>query len=264
MRSLDLPATKVAIIGGSGLETLLRGGKEFEKATAYGKAQIFLGELGGVSVAFLSRHGTRHQIPPSEINYRANLFALHELGVERILATNAVGAIRRDFRPGDLVVPNDIVDMTRTRATTFFDTNQVVHVDVTDPYCPEMREVLIEASKTTTREVREEAVMAATEGPRFETPAEIRALRVLGCDVVGMTSSPEVFLARELEICYATLCYVSNMAAGMQSKLTVKEGIGIAADVLPDLNHILELAVSRIRSERNCGCSKALALGMVP
>ncbi|MFQ6075423.1 MAG: S-methyl-5'-thioinosine phosphorylase, partial [Candidatus Bathyarchaeia archaeon] len=201
---------RTAIIGGTGLESLLPEGTKTRVGTPYGPTPpITLARIGGREVAFLPRHGERHTHAPHRINYRANIWALHTLGVERVLATSAVGGINVEYSPGDLVIPDDFIDFTKHRALTFYDEAPVTHIDMTEAYCPELRRILIEAAKERRAGVWERGVYACTEGPRFETPAEIRMLRALGCDVVGMTGFPEVVLAREVETCYATLCYVS-------------------------------------------------------
>ena len=250
---------EIAIIGGTGFESLVKHGKWIRLGTPYGiPPPVLVGEIRGRKVAFLSRHGLRHEKPPHKVNYRANIYALHSLGVRRILATNAVGAINPNFRPGDLVIPHDIIDFTKSRQSTFYEDEPVVHVDVSQPFCPEVRAILIEEAKKQPVRVHDRAVLVCTEGPRFETPAEIEMFRRLGCDIVGMTAAPEAFLARELEICYATVCFVSNMAAGMQARLTVKEVFDVASRVSPVIQQILSDAVERLPQERHCPCSKVL------
>jgi 5'-methylthioadenosine phosphorylase len=251
----------VAIIGGSGLyDPLVFEERERRSLkTPYGPSpELVLGELGGREVVFLSRHGEGHALPPHRINYRANLFALKELGVERILATNSVGGISPHLLPGTILVPHDFLDLTRNREGTFYD-REVVHIDVTEPYCPELRRVLREAGEEVLGGAVGGGIYGCTEGPRFETPAEIRMLKTLGCDVVGMTGLPEVVLARELEICYATLCTVANWAAGIQEeKLTATEVLEVVEKSRGRLGEILLRAVDLIPEERPCPCPNAL------
>jgi 5'-methylthioadenosine phosphorylase len=249
---------RIAVIGGSGLEGLLQYTREIRVGTPYGPAPLIsLGSLGKEEVAFLPRHGVKHDLPPHMVNYRANLHALKQLGVVRIIATNAVGGINSAYAPGDLVVPEDILDMTKSRAVTYFDSAPVTHIDVSQPYCPELRGALIEAAKRTKTKTWDDAVLAATEGPRYETPAEIRMLETLGGDIVGMTGSPETFLARELEMCYSTLCFVSNRAAGKQQKLSAVEVMEIGKKVMPEMLMIIRGAIEKIPIKRNCTCGKA-------
>jgi len=160
--------------------------------------------------------------------------------------------------PGDLVVPHDLVDFTKFRRSTFYDDAPVTHVDVSQPYCPEIRRSLIKAAKPHDVKVWDQAVFVCTEGPRYETPAEIGMFKRLGCDVVGMTGAPEAVLARELEICYATLCFVSNMAAGMQERLTASEVAGVAEERMPVIRQILGEAIKSLPKERRCPCAHAL------
>jgi len=248
----------IGIIGGTGLKALLRDAEQIRTGTPYGlPPSISVGEINGKSVAFLPRHGAHHSIPPHMVNYRANIYALHELGVEQIVATNAVGAINLDFKPGDLVVPHDFIDFTKFRPSTFYDASPVTHIDFSQPYCPTIRSTLINTAKTYGK-LWEKAVFICTEGPRFETPAEIRMFRELGCDVVGMCGSPEAVLARELEMCYATICFVTNMAAGMQERLTAEEVTKTADKVVPVLEQILRETIKNLPNERQCPCVHAL------
>lgn len=249
---------RIAVIGGSGLEGLLKGSRLLRVGTPYGPAPLIsVGLVGSEEVAFLPRHGPKHDLPPHKVNYRANLNALKEIGVVRIIATNAVGAINSTYSPGDLAVPEDILDMTKSRATTFFDSSPVTHIDVSQPYCPELRKLLIDCSKGKVK-VWGNSILVATEGPRYETPAEVRMLQTLGGDVVGMTGAPEVFLARELEMCYSTLCFISNRAAGKQEKLSAVEVMEIGRKVMPEILTILRRTIESIPATRMCPCAKAI------
>jgi len=252
---------EIAIIGGTGLEELFKGFKTFNVGTPYGFSNpIFIGEIQSRRVAFLPRHGRKHDIPPHKVNYGANIYALHKLKVERIIATNAVGAINLNFKPGDLVVPHDIVDFTKQRQLTFYDQAPVTHIDFTEPYCPEIRKILIEKAGKMGA-VHDRAVYVCTEGPRFESPAEIRMFRILGCDVVGMTGIPEAVLARELGICYATLCFVSNMAAGIAGKLTYEEVLETSKAVMPKIRKIILEAIASLPKDKSCQCSSSIKTG---
>lgn len=252
---------KIAIIGGTGFEDLLKSAKQTRLETPYGTVpSIFVRNIGDRNVILLPRHGPEHSVPPHRVNYRANIYALHKMGVERILATNAVGAVNRDFKPGDIVVPDDFMDFTKLRATTFYDDAPVTHIDVSRAYCPETRKLLIETAKKHDLHVWEKSVLVCTEGPRFETPAEIEMFKSLGCGVVGMTGFPEVVLARELEMCYASICYVSNMAAGIQQRLTAFEVSKISKQILPKIEEVLIDSVRGLPYKRgdNCTCASAL------
>jgi 5'-methylthioadenosine phosphorylase len=216
-----------AIIGGTGLYRMddAAPGERLTVDTLYGPAQVERIGVGGSRVVFLPRHGFEHSVPPHRVNYRANIAALKELGVTNILASAAVGSMADGLPPGSLALLTQFLDFTRDRASTFFDgeSGKVVHVDVTDPYCPHLRGELQAAAETIGEKLHPEAIYVCAEGPRFETPAEIHMFRQLGGDLVGMTSVPEVVLAREAGMCYAAVAIVTNWAAGV-STAPVKHG----------------------------------------
>jgi 5'-methylthioadenosine phosphorylase len=252
---------KTAIVGGTGFEALFKDEEKLSVETPYGKVSpLFTKEIENATVIFLPRHGPEHSIPPHKVNYRANIYALHKMGVKKILATNAVGAINPKFSPSDIVVPHDFVDFTKLRVATFYDETFTVHVDLSNPYCSEIRQLFIRNSRRIGFPVRDRAVLVCTEGPRFETPAEIRMFKHLGCDIVGMTGFPEVVLARELEMCYATCCYVSNMAAGMQDRLNTDEVSKVSMRILPKVEQVLTETIKSLSSEHEvkCSCGQAL------
>ena len=251
---------KIGIIGGTGFEKLFKDMKQACIETPYGAVTLFVGKIANRKTVFLPRHGSEHLVPPHKINFKANIYALYTIGVERILATNAVGAINRDFKPGDIVIPHDFIDFTKLRPATFYDAAPVTHTDFSQPYCPEARNFIIKTAGKIGLKVHERAVLACTEGPRYETPAEIEMFRRLCCDIVGMTGFPEVVLARELEMCYATVCYVSNMAAGAQKKLTALEISAISKDVLPMVEQLLKETSKALPLERSNKCPCATAL----
>ena len=220
----------LAIIGGTGLtqlESLNISDREIVH-TPYGEpsAPLSHGELFGREIMFLPRHGYGHTIPPHKINYRANLWALKEAGAKYVFAVAAVGGIRADMLPSKVAVPDQIVDYTFSRVTTFFEEGlkQVVHVDFTYPYSEALRRKILQAAKAAKVEAIDGATYAATQGPRLETAAEINRLEKDGCDIVGMTGMPEAGLARELDLDYATCAVVANWAAGRgQGEITMKE-----------------------------------------
>jgi len=220
---------KVAIIGGTGLtslEGLEIAGREIIQ-TPFGEPSgpLVKGNLAGHQVYFLPRHGAAHTIPPHRINYRANIWAIKETGVEHVIAVNAVGGIREDMQAGKLIVPDQVIDYTTSRTNTFFEDGlkQVVHIDFTEPFCEELRQDIISAADKISIEVVKSGTYAATQGPRLETAAEINRLDNDGCHIVGMTCMPEAALAREQELCYASIAVVANLAAGRGTEeLTMK------------------------------------------
>jgi 5'-methylthioadenosine phosphorylase len=250
-----LKKPKIAVIGGTGFEKLFKDKSQIRVGTPYGlPPPLTVGEVAGKNVVFLPRHGPEHDIPPHKVNYKANIYGLHTLGVERIIAINAVGAINRRIKPGDIVVPHDYVDFTKGRPTTFYDESPVTHIDVSQPYCPEMRRLLIQAAEKLSLSLHAKAILVCTEGPRFETPAEIEMFRRLGFDIVGMTGVPEAVLARELEICYAALCFASNMAAGIQKRLPATEVLNVSREVQPKMEQIIIETIKALPPDRKDGC----------
>jgi 5'-methylthioadenosine phosphorylase len=227
--------------------------------TPYGPSPtIIIGDLGGKNVAFLQRNETKHMHPPHNINYRANIWALYTLGVERVLVTDVVGAINLKYNLGDLVVPLDFIDLTKSRDHTFYDDSPVTHIDVSVPYCPDLSANLLKAAGETTTRVWHNAVYLCVEGPRYETPAETRMFRRLGCDIVGMTGIPELVLARELEMCYTSLCLVTNMASGLQDRISaelISEASRKNQNILQD---VLTKTVKYTSWKRSCSCARTL------
>jgi len=212
--------SKLAIIGGTGLDSL-EGLKEVEHQsleTPYGalNTPIRMGSLQGRTIYFLPRHGSGHTVPPHKVNYRANIWALKEAGIDTILAINAVGGINEQMSPGTIAIPNQLIDYTWGRSSSYFEDGleHVTHIDFTDPFCEVLRQKLI--SSATRYEIPHinRGTFAVTQGPRLETRAEIVRLEQDGCDLVGMTTMPEAALARELELCYASIAVVANWAAG--------------------------------------------------
>lgn len=255
---------RLAVVGGTGVydPALLADAREVTVRTPYGEAQALVGRLPatGEAVAFLARHGRRHSLPPHRINYRANVWALWELGVERILATAAVGSLAPEIPPGTFVLVDQFLDFTRARPSTFYDGERgVAHVDVSVPYCPELRALLAAAGAELGIPVREGGTYVCTEGPRFETPAEIRMFAGLGGHVVGMTGVPEVVLARELSLCYATVAMATNYAAGIATRpLTHREVLAVMDANLTRLRALLALVLARVPRERACPCPAPL------
>lgn len=250
---------KIAIIGGTGVydPSILNHLREVEQDTPYGKITAVEGEFHGKTVLFMNRHGAGHSIPPHMINYRANIRGLKELGVDRILATAAVGSVNREMLPGDFVFIDQYLEFTKQRACTFFDGGEmgVVHTDMTEPYCPEIRKAFDSAAKKIFHRAHNGGTYVCCEGPRFETPAEIKMYHLLGGDVVGMTGYPEVALAKELGICYGTVAMVTNCAAGIsETPLCHQEVLDVMAQLSEDIKKLLLLTIDALPETRECAC----------
>ncbi|MEM2875046.1 MAG: S-methyl-5'-thioadenosine phosphorylase [Candidatus Hadarchaeales archaeon] len=254
----------MAIIGGSGLYSLesLEGARRVSVGTPYGIVKdVLVGGISGKKVAFLPRHGRGHTVPPHLVNYRGNIWALRRLGVERVLAATSCGSMNPRIKPGDLAILSQFIDFTRCRPSTFHEGGRsgVAHVDMTEPYCPDLRGRLLQAARKLHLRAHGDVVYACTEGPRFETPAEIRAMRMLGADVVGMTNVPECVLAREAEMCYAAVGIVTNFAAGIsERKLTYDEVVEVVRKSADIIQRIFGEVIQELTGERSCVCGKAM------
>ena len=254
---------KVAIIGGTGVydPRLLESVRETEVKTPYGTVTVQLGKYKGEEVAFIPRHGKNHNVPPHMINYRANIMALKQVGVNCIIATAAVGSLRTDFKPGEFVLADQFLDFTRSRKSTFFEGGEagVIHCDMTVPYCPEIRQAIVRAAQERGLVIHNGATYVCTEGPRFETSAEIQMFKLLGGHIVGMTSVPEVCLARELGICYANVSIVTNFAAGIsQTILNHAEVVEQMRRSTEDVRYLILESIKYIDYNRSCSCSQIL------
>lgn len=254
----------IAIIGGTGVydPAVLDEAAMHEVSTPYGTVPCVRGKIQGKSVVFMARHGSKHTIPPHKINYRANIFALKKLGVKMILATTAVGSLNFAQEPGNFVIADQFIDFTKNRITSFFegDTGLVVHIDVTEPYCPKLRRQLLQAAAELGITAHAKGTYLCTEGPRFETPAEIAMFRQWGADVVGMTNVPEVTLAREAELCYATISMVTNFAAGISlTQLTHGEVVDTMKANEKNLQSLLLKVIDQLDPIADCSCQQAMA-----
>jgi 5'-methylthioadenosine phosphorylase len=213
-----MATAEVGVFGGSGFYSFLDDVEEIEIDTPYGKpsAPLTVGAVGGTPVAFLPRHGRKHELPPHEIPYRANLWAMKELGVRRIIGPNASGALRAELELGEFVVCDQFVDRTSGRKDTFYDGPETTHVSAADPYCPDLRRLLVETAVELGIKVRDGGTVVVIQGPRFSTRSESKWFQELGCDVINMTAYPEGYLARELELCYANISMVTDHDVGVE------------------------------------------------
>lgn len=255
---------KIAIIGGTGVydPKILDNIREECVATPFGIVRFKSGEYAGEQIAFIPRHGSTHSIPPHLINYRANIWAIKKLGVQNIIATTAVGSLNLDMKPGSFVLIDQFLDFVKNRVTTFYEGGErgVVHIDVTTPYCPSIRKILAESAKKLNIPIHEQGTYVCTDGPRFETPAEIKMFAKLGGDVVGMTNVPEVVLAREAEMCYATVSMVTNYAAGISPQpLTHHEVLETMQANAENIKQLILSALEHLQPELDCTCKHALA-----
>jgi len=255
----------IGIIGGSGVQSLpeLTNPVLHQVSTPYGDADISVGGFSGVEVAFLARHGSGHSIAPHAINYRANLWALQSLGVENIIALNAVGSIRESLKPGHIVIPDQLIDYTWGRESTFYDglstsvsqqdgTIAVKHIDFSLPYDEPLRARLADCLLGFNDDCATSGVYGCTQGPRLETAAEVQRLKRDGCDLVGMTGMPEAALARELDIAYVSLCLVVNPAAGItDAPITLDDIMAVLDQGVIKLRRFLSLAVPKINDNQS-------------
>lgn len=257
------------MIGGSGLYEMpgLNDTQEFDIDTPFGKtsAPIVIGELEGEQVAFLARHGIGHHITPSEVPYRANIYALKSLGVQRIVSISACGSLKQELAPGHIVIPDQIYDHTRRRVRSFFGKGLVAHISVADPFCADLSDQLESAVSLAGGVVHRNGSFITIEGPRFSTKAESNTYRAWGMSIIGMTASPEAFLAREAEICYATMAHVTDYDVWHVSEAPVTVEI-----VIQTLNKNTALAQEAVRvlarnlkHERHCDCGHALAAALI-
>jgi 5'-methylthioadenosine phosphorylase len=252
----------VGIIGGSGVYEALDLEQEATQyvETPFGdpSGRLTVGELAGEEVVFLPRHGRNHSLSPTEVPYRANIHALKQVGVDRVLSTNAVGSLREDLPPRTLVVPDQYFDRTKHRPMSFFGDGVVAHLPMAEPYCPHIREHLVESGDATDATVEAGGTYVCIEGPQFSTRAESEFYRSNGWDVIGMTTVPEANLAREAELCYTTLTGVTDYDVWRDESVTLEEVQKHAAANEDAINAVLERAIRELPTERNCDCGSAL------
>lgn len=257
-----MKGASIAIIGGTGVygNAYLEEPEEIAVKTDYGEARLYRGRYRDRELYLLNRHGPGHGLPPHLVNYRANIAALRELGVDAVISTAATGSMRREVPPGSRVVIDQVIDFTRGRPSTFYTggVKGVVHADLTVAYCPRVRRAILGASRKLGENAIDGGCYICTEGPRFETPAEIRMFAHWGCDLVGMTNMPEVALAREAGLCYATIALVTNFAAGISDRPLSHEEVLLEMERGRDsLERLLMEAAAEIEPSRSCGCSSA-------
>ena len=253
---------EIGVFGGSGFYTLLDDVEEVDVDTPYGKpsAPLAIATVGGKRVAFLPRHGRRHELPPAQINYRANVWALKELGVRRIIGPCASGALRADLALGEFVVCDQFVDRTWGRSDTFYEGPETTHVSAADPYCADLRRVLVETAGELGIRVRDGGTVVVIQGPRFSTRAESRWFQQLGWDVINMTAYPEGHLARELQLCYANISMVTDHDVGVEGTqpVTTETVVRVFDENNARLRELLLAAIPKIGPQPEDVCATAL------
>jgi len=255
---------KIGVIGGSGLYDMegLKRVKEVAIDTPFGQPsdKIVTGTLDDVGIAFLPRHGRGHRLTPSEVPYRANIYAMKSLGVEWLISVNAVGGLKFKMKPGDLVIPDQLIDLTRSRATSFFGEGIVAHIPFADPFCPVLSQILFKSAKRLGAEAHPRGTCVVIEGPAFSTRAESKLYRSWDADIVGMTLSPEARLAREAEICYAGIAGVSDYDSWQDQcePLSVDAILETLRKNVDIIKQIIKLSIAWLPPERDCVCTRAI------
>ena len=259
----------LAILGGTGLYTMpdLSDIQEIDLNTPFGKpsAPVIVGNINNVTVAFLARHGKGHTISPSEINFRANFYALKMLGVTRVLSVNAVGSLREDYAPGDIVVPDQVFDFTKNRKRSFFNEGIVAHISVADPFCEQLSNQVFTSVENTGSIVHKGGTFLTVEGPRFSTKAESTVFRSWGMSIIGMNTAPEAFLAREAEMCFAIMAHVTDYDVWHTSEIPVTVDIVIKRLVqnIEISKQAVRNLIQMIKPEYSCNCQNALENAIV-
>jgi 5'-methylthioadenosine phosphorylase len=254
---------EIGIFGGTGIydSELLQNAKEISIDTPYGKPSdlITIGTFDDRKVAFLPRHGKKHSIPPHMINYKANIWAFKELGVKRIIAPSAVGSLKEKIKPGHFALPSQFLDFTKSRDGTFSENGRVIHISVADPFCPELQNVILKAVKKQNITLHKNCTYVCIEGPRFSTKAESKFFRSTGADIIGMTLVPECQLAREAQICYASISTITDYDVWAEKPVTAKEVLETLSKNVAMTKKLLTLLIDEIPKTRGCACEKALS-----
>ena len=253
---------EIGIFGGTGIydSGLLKESKEITIETPFGKTSdsITIGEFNGRKVAFMPRHGKKHTIPPHLINYKANIWAFKELGVKRIIAPSAVGSLKEEFEPGNFALPTQFIDFTKSRKGTFSEDGRVIHISVADPFCPELQNIILDVANEQQVKIHNDATYVCIEGPRFSTKAESKFFKSTGADIIGMTLVPECQLAREAQICYASISTVTDYDVWAEKPVTAKEVMETLSKNVEITKKILTLLINKIPETKSCSCDKAL------
>ncbi|WP_420546026.1 S-methyl-5'-thioadenosine phosphorylase [Nitrosopumilus sp.] len=253
---------EIGIFGGTGIydSGLLEDAQEVEINTPFGKPSdtITVGVFKGRKIAFLPRHGKKHTIPPHLINFRANIWAFKELGVTRIIAPSAVGSLKEEIEPGHFALPTQFLDFTKSRKGTFSEEGNVIHISVADPFCPELHSTILKVVEDQDLKIQKECTYVCIEGPRFSTKAESKFYRTTGADIIGMTLVPECQLAREAQMCYASISTVTDYDVWAEKPVTAKEVLETLSKNVERTKAVLTELIDKIPKNRKCSCAKAL------
>jgi 5'-methylthioadenosine phosphorylase len=257
----------IAVIGGTGVydPEIVENAREVKVYTPFGAPSdlVTLGTYEGRKVAFIPRHGRGHQIPPHWINYRANIWALKELGVRQIVASSAVGSLREDHAPGDFVVTDQFIDRTKGRPDTFYEGGRLCHISSADPICPQLHDFFVGHSRKLGLRVHPTGTYVCVQGPRFSTRAESKLFRQWGADLVGMTLYPECVLAREAEICYVSVAMVTDYDVWAEKPVSTQEILETLQENSANFKRLIMEALPGIPEERTCGCGEALKTALL-
>ena len=254
---------EIGIFGGTGIydSGLLENPQEIDMDTPYGKPsdKITVGIFNGRKIAFLPRHGKKHTIPPHMINFKANIWAFKELGITRIIAPSAVGSLKEDFQPGHFALPTQFLDFTKSREGSFSEEGKVIHISVADPFCPELQSSILQVTEKQGLKIHKDCTYVCIEGPRFSTKAESKFYKTTGADIIGMTLVPECQLAREAQMCYASISTITDYDVWAEKPVTAKEVIETLSKNVEQTKKILTELIDKIPKTRSCSCEKALA-----
>ncbi len=254
---------EIGIFGGTGIydSGLLKNAKEISVETPYGKPSdtITVGEFNERKIAFMPRHGKKHSIPPHMINFKANIWAFKELGVKRIIAPSAVGSLKEELAPGNFAIPSQFLDFTKSREGSFSEDGRVIHISVAEPFCPELKDSIFKVAKSQNLTIHKDCTYVCIEGPRFSTKAESKFFRSTGADIIGMTLVPECQLAREAQMCYASISTVTDYDVWAEKPVTAKEVLETLSKNVASTKNLLTLLIDEIPKSRNCACEKALS-----
>ncbi|MGC8929413.1 MAG: S-methyl-5'-thioadenosine phosphorylase [Candidatus Woesearchaeota archaeon] len=260
-KPMNSSAKRIGIIGGTGVynASLLKNSEAIKVSTPYGSPSdlITIGNFMSKKIAFIPRHSLKHTINPTKVNYRANIYALKELGVERIISITAVGSLKEEIKPGDFVFTDQFVDFTKFRKNTFYEGQKVAHISIPKPFCEEIRSMMIKTAKSLGYNFHEKGTCVVIEGPRFSTIAESEMFRKLGFDTINMTMVPEVILARELGMCYANISMVTDYDVWKEHYVTQDEVSRIMNQNVESVRNLLKQIIPKIDYKGKCLCKKA-------